>query len=69
VSRWLAIFFTLKIEAIRSSEMSVHTSTRRHIPQDGILQGYDYTPTEWIELFGYTMKIVVHALAVLTQSS
>jgi hypothetical protein len=34
----LADFSTLKMEAIRSSEMSVHTrSTRRHIPEDGIL--------------------------------
>jgi hypothetical protein len=46
MSRWLQSaagssltdFFTLKMEAIRSSETSVHTrSTRRHIPEDGIL--------------------------------
>jgi hypothetical protein len=31
-------FSTLKVEAIRSSETSVHTRcTRRHIPEDGIL--------------------------------
>jgi hypothetical protein len=38
VNRWLrADFSTLKMEAIRSSETSVHTrSTRRHIPEDGI---------------------------------
>jgi hypothetical protein len=30
-------FSTLKMEAIRSSKMSVHTrSARRHIPEDGI---------------------------------
>jgi hypothetical protein len=35
----LADLFTLKIEAIRSSETSVHMrSTRRHIPEDGMLQ-------------------------------
>jgi hypothetical protein len=35
----LADFSTLKIEAIRSSETSVHIrSTQRHIPEDGILQ-------------------------------
>jgi hypothetical protein len=35
----LADFSTLKMEAIRSSETSVHTrSIRRHIPEDGILQ-------------------------------
>jgi hypothetical protein len=29
----------VKMEAIRSSETSVHTgTTRRHIPEDGILQ-------------------------------
>jgi hypothetical protein len=34
----LADFSTLKMEAIRSSETSVYTrSTRRHIPEDGIL--------------------------------
>jgi hypothetical protein len=34
----LADFSTLKMEAIRSSETSVPTiSTRRHIPEDGIL--------------------------------
>jgi hypothetical protein len=45
VSRWLqthagssfADFSTLKMEAIRSPETSVHTrSTPRHIPEDGI---------------------------------
>jgi hypothetical protein len=37
----LADFFTLKMEAIRSSETSVHTrSTRRHIPEDGILHSH-----------------------------
>jgi hypothetical protein len=35
----LADFSTLKMEAIRSSETSVHTrSTRRHIPEDDILR-------------------------------
>jgi hypothetical protein len=34
----LADFSTLQMEAIRSSETSVHTRfTRRHIPEDGIL--------------------------------
>jgi hypothetical protein len=38
----LADLSTLKMEAICSSETSVHTrSTRRHIPEDGIRQmGY-----------------------------
>jgi hypothetical protein len=36
-----ADFSTLKMEAILSSETSVHTiSTRRHIPQDGILHSH-----------------------------
>jgi hypothetical protein len=38
----LADFSTLKMEAIRSSETSIHTrSTRRHIPEDGVLQVND----------------------------
>jgi hypothetical protein len=37
----LADFSTLKMEAIRSSETSVHRrSTRRHIPEDGILHSH-----------------------------
>jgi hypothetical protein len=37
----LADFSTLKMGAIRSSETSVHTrSTRRHIPEDGILHSH-----------------------------
>jgi hypothetical protein len=37
----LADFSTLKMEAIRSSETSIHTRcTRRHIPEDGILHGH-----------------------------
>jgi hypothetical protein len=41
-SRWfLSDFFTLKMEAIRSFETSVHTgSTRCHIPEDGILHSH-----------------------------
>jgi hypothetical protein len=36
----LADFSTMKMEAIRSSEPSVHTRTaRRHIPENGILHG------------------------------
>jgi hypothetical protein len=35
----LADYYSLKLEAIRSSETSVYTIfTRRHIPEDGILQ-------------------------------
>jgi hypothetical protein len=52
VSRWVqpladagssfTDFSNLKMEAIRSSEMSVHArSTRRHIPEDGTLHSYD----------------------------
>jgi hypothetical protein len=37
----LANFSTLKMEPIRSSEKSVHTrSTRRHIPEEGILHSH-----------------------------
>jgi hypothetical protein len=41
ISSLLADFYTLKMEAIHSSESSVHTrSTRRHIPEDGILHSH-----------------------------
>jgi hypothetical protein len=37
----LTDLFTLKMEALRSSETSDHTrSTRRHIPEDGILHSH-----------------------------
>jgi hypothetical protein len=37
----IADFSTLKFEAIRSSETSVHTrSTLRHIPEEGILHSH-----------------------------
>jgi hypothetical protein len=37
----LADFSTLKMEAIHSSETSVHTRyTRRHSPEDGIIHAY-----------------------------
>jgi hypothetical protein len=37
----LADFSTMKLEAIHSSESSDHTSsTRRHIPEDGILHSH-----------------------------
>jgi hypothetical protein len=53
VSRWLQTGSGsgLKMEAIRSSETSVHTrSTRRHIPEDGILQSSD--------MFGTSLFII-----------
>jgi hypothetical protein len=37
-----ADFSTLKMETIHSSETSVHTrSTRRHVPEDGILNFFE----------------------------
>jgi hypothetical protein len=39
----LADFYTLKLETIHSSETSIHTrSTRRHIPEDGVLHSHRY---------------------------
>jgi hypothetical protein len=39
----LADFSTLKMEAIVSSETSIHTrTTRHHVPEDGILQDNFY---------------------------
>jgi hypothetical protein len=47
----LAGFSTLKMEAIRSSETLVHTrSTRRHIPEDGILKLFIiYVPNQQLQ--------------------
>jgi hypothetical protein len=55
----LADFSTLNMEAICSSETSVHTrSTRRHIPEDGILQHLrrstvilQILPNFWVPVF------------------
>jgi hypothetical protein len=48
-------FSTMKMEAIRSSETSVHTrSTRRHIPEDSILHSHRRE-----NLKSYTMFILV----------
>jgi hypothetical protein len=48
----LADFSTLKIEAIGSSEKWVHTrSTRRNIPEDGILHEYQN-----VSVFGFNQK-------------
>jgi hypothetical protein len=47
----LADFSTLKMEAIRSSEMSVNPGpTQRHIPEDDILQGKLHFPVPGIEV-------------------
>jgi hypothetical protein len=47
----LADFSTLKMEAIRSSETSVHSrSTRRHIPEDRILHSRKVCGTGCISL-------------------
>jgi hypothetical protein len=40
VGSWLTDCFSLKIETIPSSETSVRTSTRRHIPEDDILHRF-----------------------------
>jgi hypothetical protein len=49
----LADFYLLKIEAIRSSETSVHTiSTRLHIQEDGILHGHRRgKPKSYIQIY------------------
>jgi hypothetical protein len=51
----LSDFSTLKMETIRSYEKSVHTiSTRRHIPEDGILNSHRRE-----NLKSYRMKFVL----------
>jgi hypothetical protein len=54
----LADFSTLKMEAIRPSETSVHTrSTRRHIPEDGILHSHRRE-----NFRSYILLLVFHAM-------
>jgi hypothetical protein len=49
----LADLSTLKMEAIRSSETSVHTrSTWRHIPEDGILHNDTCLLPSLLRIFG-----------------
>jgi hypothetical protein len=63
----LADFSTLKMEAIRSSETSVHTrSTRRHIPEDGILltESFLYRiSTKSVKPFGGYMEKYIFGLS------
>jgi hypothetical protein len=55
----LADFSIIKMEAINSSETSGHTrSTRRHIPEDGIIHSHRYE-----NLKSYKMIIAYHILA------
>jgi hypothetical protein len=87
VSRWLqspahpgsslADFSTLKMEAIRSSESSVQPrSTRRHIPEDGILhshcrenlKSYRFYVVSWKDGMG-AIKIIQQITAVLLHYS
>jgi hypothetical protein len=60
----LADFSTLKMEAIRSSETTVHTrSTRHHIPEDGIILILSSFPFQtfrcWITGHLLAIKIMV----------
>jgi hypothetical protein len=46
-------FSTLKMEAILSSEMSVHTrSTQRQTPEDGILHSF-HCGSVWLKIWNY----------------
>jgi hypothetical protein len=43
------ILFNLMMEALHSSETSVHTrATRRHITEDGILQHFHSSCSRWL---------------------
>jgi hypothetical protein len=56
----LAEFSTLKMEAIRSSEISVYTrSTRRHIPEDGILYSHLYENLKFDIIYMYCLESCV----------
>jgi hypothetical protein len=54
----LADFSTLKMEAIRSSEWSIHIRpTRRHIPEDGILHSHRRENLKYYEHNKYSEPI------------
>jgi hypothetical protein len=58
----LADFYTLKMEAVSSSETSVYTSsTWRHIPEDGILHSHrrENLKTDVSEYTLYTSALVL----------
>jgi hypothetical protein len=59
----LADFATLKMEAIRSSETSVQstTSTRRHTPEDGILIDISLTVSNVIKMEAVEMLLYTRA--------
>jgi hypothetical protein len=65
----LADFSTFKVEAICSSETSVHTrSTQRHIPEDSILHGHLCTHTLLINK-GLTNLILVNFQSPTTNTT
>jgi hypothetical protein len=63
-----ADFSTLKMEAIRSSETSVHTrTTRRHIPEDSILQAHHHEKLKsYILQLHYTAKCQYNKIMQVT---
>jgi hypothetical protein len=61
-----ADFSTLKMEVIRTSETSAHTrSTRRHIPEDGILHSHRRENLKTYILFNYFSIIRLNRLVIL----
>jgi hypothetical protein len=65
----LANFSTMKMEAICSSETSVHTrSTQRHISEDGILQSCILFVTSQIEISSQIPYVLNEILCSFTQS-
>jgi hypothetical protein len=53
-----ADFYTMKMEAIRSSETSFYTRyTRRHIPEDAILRNVIHIQREWHSLPLYVLFV------------